>query len=68
MENKEVKVWKVTYLNDNEKKKKKIKLSGDDIQKVIFAANLKGIPAENILEITFYGIFNEDYYKYNMRK
>lgn len=58
-----IKVWKVTYLDDKNKKKKKRKFYGDNVLQVIEVASESGINAEDILDIIFYQYVKEEYYE-----
>ena len=58
-----IKVWKVTYLDDKNKKKKKRKFYGDNVLQVIEVASESGINTEDILEIIFYQYVKEEYYE-----
>ena len=58
-----IKVWKITYLDDKNKKKEKRKFYGDNVLQVIEVASESGINAEDILEIIFYQYVKEECYE-----
>ena len=49
-----IKIWIVTYLDDKNKKKKELRISGDNVLSVIKNVNEIGVNTDDVLTIEFY--------------